>query len=99
MEHAGGFYSEMAGVVTCMACHEASGMDVGPHPDEAMGGIWVPIVSELSRSGEVTTSAVVSHTIQWQVACTRCHFEDNPWDLIQLTEDGQIPEPEEASEG
>ena len=99
-EHAGGSYPLMADTVTCMACHEASGMDVGPHPDEAMGGIWVPVVSEVSRSGALTTSAVVSHSIQWEVSCNRCHFEENPWELPVLTEDGQVVEPvEETDEG
>ncbi|MBN2044775.1 MAG: cytochrome c3 family protein [Anaerolineales bacterium] len=98
-DHAMGFYPAMAETVTCMACHEASGMDVGPHPDEAMGGIWVPVVSEMSRSGQLTTSAVVSHSIQWQVSCNRCHFEENPWELPVLTENGQIPEPAEDTGG
>ena len=44
--HAKGKYAVMKDTLTCMACHEASGMDVGPHPDEAMGGIWVPTLTE-----------------------------------------------------
>ena len=94
-EHALGKYVMMKDTVTCMACHEASGMEVGPHPDEAMGGVFVPILTEVGRSGP-TTSAVVSHSIQWQVSCDRCHFEENPWELPVYTADGGIPE---ATEG
>lgn len=95
-EHAKGKYPQMADTVTCMACHEASGMEVGPHPDEDMGGIWVPVVSEMSRSGEMTTSAVTSHSINWLVECDQCHFEGNAYELPVLTADGEVPEPEEA---
>ena len=90
--HAKGFYPEMAGMVTCMACHEASGMAVGPHPDESMGGVWVPIVAEIGRSGDLTISAVVSHSIQWLVECDRCHSEGNVYELPVLTADGETVE-------
>lgn len=89
--HAMGSYPMMAETVSCMACHEASGMDVGPHPDEAMNGVWVPLVSEVGRSGQLTTSAVVSHSVQWLVACDRCHSEGNAFELPVLTADGQVP--------
>ena len=93
-EHAMGQYPNMKDLVTCMACHEASGMEVGPHPEETMGGIWVPILTEVGRSG-LTTTAVVSHSIQWLVACDRCHAEGNSHGLIALMADGTIaPEPE-----
>lgn len=88
-EHANGSYPIMAAKVTCMGCHEASGMDVGPHPDEAMGGIWVPVVTEMSRSGELTSSAVVSHSVQWLVSCDRCHFDGNAHELPVLTAEGE----------
>lgn len=95
-EHAKGEYPAMADTVTCMACHEASGMDVAPHPDEAMGGIWVPVVSEMSRSGELTTQAVTSHSIQWEVPCDRCHFEGNAHELPVLTAEGEVPEADDT---
>jgi hypothetical protein len=91
-EHMKGFNDEMLNKVTCMACHDASGMQVGPHPEEEMGGVFVTLVSEMSRSGETTSEYVKSHSIQWEVACDRCHFEENPWDLIVLTADGKPPE-------
>ncbi|HSQ26927.1 MAG TPA: multiheme c-type cytochrome [Anaerolineales bacterium] len=80
--------------VSCMACHDATGADVGPHPDEAMDGVWVPILTEVGRSGP-TTSAIISHSPQWEVSCDRCHFEGNAWELTVLTADGEIPEPPE----
>jgi len=97
--HAKGKYVAMKEVLTCMACHDAGGYDVGPHPDEAMGGIWVPQETTVGRGGP-TTSAVVSHSIQWQVDCDRCHFEENPWGLPVYTAEGEIPEPPaEGSQG
>jgi hypothetical protein len=93
--HMMGFNAVMLEKVECLACHDASGMDVGPHPDEAMGGVFTTLVSSMSRSGEMTTEYVKSHSIQWEVACDRCHFAENPWELTVLTADGQVPEPEE----
>lgn len=94
--HALGRYGFMSDVVTCMACHDASGADVGPHPDEAMGGIFTTTLTEMGRSGP-TTSAIISHSIQYEVACNRCHFAENPWELTVYTEIGEIPEPEEET--
>jgi len=76
--------------VTCMACHDASGYDAGPHTDEAMGGLWVPQETTTSR-GTTSTSDMVSHSPQLDVSCTRCHFADNTNDLVVLTADGEVP--------
>jgi len=85
--------------VTCMACHDATGLDVGPLPDsEEFGDLFVTQETSMGRSGP-TTEFVLSHSPQWQVSCDRCHFEENPWDLTVLTADGEIPEPEEGGEG
>jgi hypothetical protein len=97
-DHAMGKYAAMKATVTCMACHEASGLDVGPHPDEAMGGIWVPQVTTVGRGGP-STDAVISHSIVYTVACDRCHYAENPWELNVYTADGEIPEPEEGGSG
>lgn len=83
--------------VTCMACHDASGLEVGPQTDEEGNTTWVTLVSSVSRSGEATTEYVHSHSIQWLVDCSRCHFEENPWDLSVLTAEGQPPEAETTS--
>ena len=92
-EHAFGSYALMRDTVTCMACHDASGADVGPHPDEDID-LWTPILTEMGRSGP-TTSAIVSHSIVYEVTCDRCHYEGNPYDLTVREADGSIPDPSE----
>jgi hypothetical protein len=96
--HMKGLNAVMLSKVSCMACHDADGMEVGPHPDEAEGGIFVTILSSVGRGGP-TTEYVKSHSIQWQVSCDRCHFEGNVWELPVLTADGEIPEPTPTPEG
>ncbi len=92
-------FTDEHAIVTCMACHDASGLEVGPHPDEEMDGIWVTQLTTVGRSGP-STSYVKSHSLQWEVACDRCHFEENPWELTVFTADGEIPEPpEDEGEG
>lgn len=81
--------------VSCMACHDAGGYDVGPHPDDPENELWTTQLTEMGRSGP-STSVIVSHSIVHEVLCTRCHFEENPWGLTVLTDDGQIPEPEDS---
>jgi hypothetical protein len=76
--------------VTCMACHDASGYDAGPHTDEAMGGLWVTQETTTSR-GTTSTNDVVSHSPTKGVSCDRCHFADNTNDLVVLTADGEVP--------
>src|SRR5574340_257264 len=90
--HAGGKYALMADKLTCMACHDSSGAEVGPNPDEAAGGVWTTLLTEQGRSGP-TTSAIVSHSIQYTVACNRCHFDGNTLGLTVYNETGEIPEP------
>ncbi|MCD4687321.1 MAG: cytochrome c3 family protein [Anaerolineae bacterium] len=94
--HIKGFNDAHLDVVSCIACHDASGAAVGPHPDEAMEGIWTTVEYGMSRSGDPTVTAIVSHSQQWLVACDRCHYADNEWDLSVLTAAGEVPEPEEA---
>jgi hypothetical protein len=78
----------------CMACHDASGSKVAPFPADAEDPRWTTVVVSAGRGGGApTTSPVVSHSIMWEVDCSRCHFTDNPWELSVLTADGAIPEP------
>jgi hypothetical protein len=90
--HMKGYNAIMLEKVTCMACHDASGLDVGPHPDEEMGGIWVTQQTTLGRGGP-STDYILSHSIVYEVACDRCHFEGNMHGLSVRTADGEIPEP------
>jgi hypothetical protein len=68
-------------MVSCGACHDASGLDVGP--DE--NGTWVTFYPE-SVSAEELRAGYASHNIGLSAACDRCHFADNPWSL-SLVED------------
>ena len=83
--------------VSCIACHDASGADVGPHPSDPENEQWTTQLTEMGRSGP-TTSAIISHSIQHEVLCDRCHFDGNTWELPVLTADGEIPEPAEEPE-
>ena len=56
--------------VTCWACHDGAGLEVGI--DELEN--WVTFAP-----GHTTSYA--SHNIVTQVSCERCHFINNPWDL------------------
>jgi hypothetical protein len=91
-EHAGGMYGVMKDTVTCMACHDASGADVGPHPAED-NDLWVPQVTTMGRGGP-STDAIVSHSIVYEVLCDRCHYADNAAELSVLNADGSIPDPD-----
>jgi len=77
-----------------MACHDASGAEVGPDPADE-NGIWTTLLTEIGRSGP-TTEAIVSHSIVYEVSCDRCHSEGNAYDLTVREADGSIPEPAET---
>ena len=85
------------GYETCMACHDASGAEVGPHPADD-NDQWVTLLTEEGRRGP-TTSAIISHSIVYEVSCDRCHYADNPNGLTHYTADGEIPEEEEDGGG
>lgn len=51
--------------VDCFACHDASGLEVGPDPET---GVW-------------TVLAYKSHQIELSASCAKCHYEGNPWEL------------------
>ena len=59
-------------LVTCVACHDADGLDVGPNVENA----WFTFLTE----GEETYQ-YSSHNVVLAVDCERCHYPDNPWDL------------------
>ncbi len=92
-EHAGGAYVIHRDKVTCLACHDASGADVGPHPDEDID-LWTTTLTSMGRGG-LSTTAIVSHSIVYEVSCDRCHYEGNPNELTVREADGSIPEPAE----
>lgn len=56
--------------VTCVACHDASGLDVRPDDE----GGWFTY-----QPGSLIPAA--SHNIVRQALCERCHYSNNPWNL------------------
>lgn len=63
--------------VACAACHDADGLQVGPLADGSRWVSWSPSPVDGSDA------PFYSHNLQYAVDCQRCHFEDNPWGLIQ----------------
>jgi len=63
--------------VSCEACHDASGLEVG-----RQDGIWVP-VEKVDSDGTGVLDYFSSHNIQRSVDCTKCHFADNPWKITE----------------
>jgi len=68
-------------VVHCVACHDASGLKVGPVEGTKT---WLTFRTTDSR-GKAAVTPYVSHIVQRQVNCARCHFSDNPWRLKTVT--------------
>lgn len=65
--------------VSCEACHDAGGMDVGPSEED--DGTWLTFdPGSLDEAGN--PMSLSSHNIQLETDCERCHFADNPWDLL-----------------
>jgi hypothetical protein len=64
--------------VACVACHDASGLEVGPIEGK---GQWKTFrTTELL--GRSSREPYQSHNLQREVACDRCHYADNPWGLV-----------------
>lgn len=62
--------------VSCSACHDASGLEVGPDAN----GFWVTFHPQPADSGAEKVG-FVSHNTVLEASCERCHFESNPWEL------------------
>ncbi|HDD61183.1 MAG TPA: hypothetical protein ENF22_01475 [Chloroflexi bacterium] len=79
--------------VSCAACHDSAGWDVGPDPET---GIWTTfspwshqvMIGEADSILQSGTTPFSSHDIGLEVNCERCHFSGNPW---ELTESVEIP--------
>jgi len=78
--------------VACVACHDASGMEVGP--SETLG-YWIThapwsyevVISDTETRTESGIVPFTSHNIILDASCERCHFTDNPWDLSENVDD------------
>jgi hypothetical protein len=65
--------------VTCVACHDASGLGAKYLEDQK---IWVVFrVTELL--GRYNEKVYQSHALTRNVNCSRCHYIDNPWGLVE----------------
>jgi hypothetical protein len=63
--------------VSCIACHDASGMTVGIEKGK---GMWITFrTTELL--GQKTSAAYQSHNLARAADCLRCHAPNNPWGL------------------
>jgi hypothetical protein len=63
--------------VSCVACHDASGLEVGPIEGQ---NLWMTFrTTELL--GHSQTEPYQSHNLQKKVDCGRCHYPGNPWDI------------------
>lgn len=78
--------------VWCVACHDATGLEVGP--DENLNE-WVTYRS-IELLGQITTGPYRSHKVQLEVDCSRCHFAGNSWGLSVI--EGEAVEPAETVE-
>jgi hypothetical protein len=61
--------------LTCAACHDTAGMEVGPDPQGFGWNTWLP------GAGSEGRRPFFSHNLQRQVGCECCHFEANRWEL------------------
>ncbi len=67
--------------LACEACHDASGLDVGPEEETGIWTTFAPWTVESEGNTETGIIPFVSHNTVLEADCTRCHFADNPWDL------------------
>jgi hypothetical protein len=63
--------------VSCLACHDAGHMQTGPSPEDGRWYVW----DKVDADEESADEPYISHDIQLDVDCSRCHFEGNSWGL------------------
>lgn len=63
--------------IACVACHDASGLQVGPLEQAGVWMTWRTVETPLGSS----TEPYQSHTLQRSVDCQKCHYAENPWGL------------------
>jgi hypothetical protein len=65
--------------IPCYVCHDASGMKVTMNDNQS----WITV----DNSNQGNSSAIkesVSHIIGTGSGCSRCHYYENPWNLINI---------------
>ncbi len=71
------YHSNIHAMVNCVACHDASGMDI-LNPEG--GTNWTTYRTVQSVQGPVS-EIYSSHNLQRTVNCQKCHFSGNPYGL------------------
>jgi hypothetical protein len=74
--------------VSCVACHDGTGLDVRPTEETGIWTTYVPwswktYISENEINEETGTVAYASHNLVIEANCDRCHFEGNTWGLSE----------------
>lgn len=74
--------------VSCAACHDQSGWEIGPDPETGIWTTFSPWSHEVKVAEEdsiLQTGAVPfsSHDLGLEVNCERCHFSGNTWGLTE----------------
>ncbi|MFX0145536.1 MAG: hypothetical protein ACFE9C_15835 [Candidatus Hodarchaeota archaeon] len=64
--------------VACVACHDASGMEIGLVEET---GTWFTFFV-FDVAGE-RSKPFASHNTALEAPCDRCHYPENPWGLIE----------------
>jgi len=67
--------------VSCAACHDAGGLEVGPNEELGYWITYLPWTYETENDTETGIVAFTSHNLVLEASCERCHFADNPWGL------------------
>jgi len=75
-------HSSIHSLVECVACHDGSGLTVGPVEGE---DTWTTFRTIESPLGSVT-EPFKSHNLQIAGECGRCHFKDNPWEIAETVD-------------
>lgn len=77
--------------VTCAACHDNAGWDVGPDPETSIWTTFSPwshevMIGEADSTLQTGFVPFSSHDIGLEVNCDRCHFAENQWGLTESVE-------------
>ena len=71
-------HDEAHAAVNCVACHDSTGMEVGPDPATSA---WTTFITAMKEN---EMRAFSSHSTQLSVDCERCHYSQNPWGLSEI---------------
>ena len=72
-------HDESHALVICSACHDGSGMEIGIDQET---GQWETMTLMVIGDEEALT-AFTSHAIVLESPCEKCHFPENPWQVLE----------------